>query len=400
MLRLRGGLSVGGGRRPVVGYSERILLCLSLAWFALVTGRLLLPPLLPTIIGEFGLSLSSAGVMLASLQAGSAVVLYPSGRLSDRLGRATVIVPGLGIFVLGLVLIAGAPVSVALLLGAVTLGVGNGLFTISARALISDRFSRRRGRALGLFAAGFNLGGIVAAAIAAVTLVRWRLPFAAIAVLLTLVTLLFVYWNREPYAVGRVDLGLRASGRRLLAYRDLRGPIIAYSLFFVVTQSFLGFFPTYLQDVKGLSPVLASAGFALVFAIGAVSKVAAGVLSDRAPRRTVALGGIVLAGVGLGVLILAEGVVALALGTAVFAIGHQAQFPLIDAILMDAVTRASLGSDIGAARTIFRLIGSLGPAYVGVVAQRFSLTVAFVGLVVALSAMAVLFWNDTRRGRR
>lgn len=385
------GDTASGGGPGFDGYAGRMLFSLSLAWFAVVTGRLLLPPFLPAIIADLDLTLATAGVALTVLEATSALVFYPSGRLSDRLGRATVIVPALVVFVAGLLLVAGAAGLLALLAAAVTLGVGNGLFNISARAAVSDHFTERRGLALGLFAVGFNVGGIVAAGVAAVVLARWRAPFVAVAAVLAAVTLLFVRWNREPYRLRRVEVAAVDAGRRLLGSRALRVPVLAYALFYVVTASFLGFFPTFLQEAKGVSPALASAGFALVFAVGILSKVVAGGLSDVVPRRLVALAGFVVAAAGLAALLVVDGVVALTLATVVFAVGHQGQFPLVDAILMDAVPAESLGGDVGAARTVFQLVGSLGPAYVGVVAELWGFGAAFGGLVVMLLAVAGLF---------
>ncbi len=381
------------------GYAGRMLLALSLAWFGVVTARLLLPPLLPAIIADFQITLAGAGLLLTLMQAVQALALYPSGRLSDQLSRATTILPGLVILTAGLAFIGLAPVY-SVLLGAVTvLGAGAGLFTISSRALISDHFVENRGRALGIYAAGFNVGGILASALAAVTFERWRLPFLAIAVLLAGITAVYATLNREPVfpRTDSVETELVATLRRILSTPTLRGPLIAYSLYYFVTRSFLGFFPAYLQSSKGFSPAIASAAFAVVFAVGAVSKVLAGDLSDRFPRRLVAVGSVALAMIALVGIIIGQSLLVLAPSIVAFAAGHQAQFPLIDAILFDAAPEANAGGDLGASKTIFFLIGSLGPTYVGVVAEFSSYTVAFAGLVACLLVSAALLFPYHRR---
>jgi predicted MFS family arabinose efflux permease len=393
------GTSTRGWADLFTGYAGRMLVALSLAWFGVVTARLLLPPLLPSIIADFQITLAGAGILLTVMQAVQALALYPSGRLSDQLSRATTILPGLAILTVGLLLIALAPAYVVLL-GAVTvLGAGAGLFTISSRALISDHFVEDRGRALGIYAAGFNVGGILASALAAVTFDRWRLPFLAIAVLLAGITAVYVALNREPVfpRTEAVETELVATLRRILSTPTLRGPLIAYSLYYFVTRSFLGFFPAYLQSSKSFSPALASAAFALVFAVGAASKVLAGDLSDRFPRRLVAVGSVALATVALVGIIIGQSLLALVPLVVAFAAGHQAQFPLIDAILLDAAPEANVGGDLGAAKTIFFLFGSLGPTYVGVVAEFSSYTVAFAGLVACLLASAALLFPYDRR---
>lgn len=385
-----------GWRTILSGYSGRMLVALSLGWFGVVTARLLLPPLLPTIISSFGISVVSAGIMLTVMQSINALVLYPSGRLSDQLSRATVIVPGLVILTAGLLLIAISPVYAALVAGVAVLGFGAGLFTVAPRAFISDHFREGRGRALGIFAASFNVGGILASALAAFTFERWRLPFVAIAVMLAVITALYAYWNREPYLVPtrEVDIEIGATVRRLLTMPELQRPLVAYTAFYVVTRSFLGFFPTYLQTAKGFSPALASGAFALVFAVGGVTKVVAGDLSDRFSTRLVATAGLVLAMVALAGITLAQSMLVLAPLIVLFAIGHQSQFPLIDAILLDAAPAENVGGDLGAAKTVFFLVGSLGPTYVGVVAQYLNFTIAFAGLVVFLLFSSVLLSWD------
>lgn len=380
------------------GYSGRMLVALSLGWFGVVTARLLLPPLLPAIIADLEITLASAGVMLTVMQGVQALALYPSGRLSDQLSRATTILPGLVILTVGLLLIAFAPVYLVLV-GAVTvLGFGAGLYTISSRALISDHFVEDRGRALGIYAAGFNVGGVLASALAAIAFERWRLPFLAIAVLLAGITAVYAFLNHEPVVprADTVEIELTSTVRRLLTAPELRGPLVAYSLYYFVTRSFLGFFPAYLQSSKGFSPALASGAFALVFAVGAGSKVLAGDLSDRFPRRAVATGSVVLAMVALAGIIVGRSPLVLAPLIVLFAAGHQAQFPLIDAILLDAAPDANVGGDLGAAKTVFFLVGSLGPTYVGVVAEAATYTVAFAGLVVCLLASAVLLFRNRR----
>jgi predicted MFS family arabinose efflux permease len=369
-----------------------MLIALSLGWFGVVTARLLLPPLLPAIIADLEITLASAGVMLTVMQAVQSLALYPSGRVSDQLSRATTIVPGLVILTLSLVLIAFAPVYLVLV-GAVTvLGVGAGLYTISSRALLSDHFVENRGRALGIYAAGFNVGGVLASGLAALTFERWRLPFLGIAVLLAAITAVYLALNREPIlpTERRVEIELTSTIRRLLTMSSLRGPLVAYSLYYFVTRSFLGFFPAYLQSAKGFSPALASGAFALVFAVGAVTKILAGDLSDRFSRRVVAAGLAVLAMVALAGIVVVQSPLVLAPLIVLFAAGHQSQFPLIDAILLDAAPDANVGGDLGAAKMVFFLVGSAGPTYVGVVAERASYTVAFGGLVLCLLVCAAL----------
>lgn len=381
------------------GYTGRMLFVAALAWATLQMGRFVLPPLLPEIRADLGLTLGQTGVVLTVLQGVYAVFQYPSGRLSDNLSRATLIVPGLGVLALSFLLIGGATVYPLLVGGTAVLGLGKGLYAIPSRALLSDLFVEQRGRALGLFSAGTDLGGVVASVLSVVVIqyATWRTPFFPIAAVLGALAVLYVVWSREPYTVERTDLEVVETVRRLVATPRQRWTLVAYALFFFMVNGVINFLPTYLRTSKGLSPTLASTAFALLFVIGIAIKPASGALSDLFPRRLVSTGGMLLGAVALGAVVLADSLVALALATAAFAVGYKSQFPVIDAILMDGAPEGNRGGDLGAARALFLGVGSLGPTYVGFVAGAADYTTAFVGLVACLVvAAAIIAWQGRR----
>ena len=378
------------------GYAGRMLAVTALAWAALQLARFAVPPLLPEIRADLGLSLSEAGVALTVFQGVYAAFQYPSGRLSDNWGRATLLAPSFIVLGIGCLLVGGAAGFGSLLVGLAVFGVGKGLYAIPSRALLSDLFVERRGQALGVFSAGTDLGGVLAsgAAVAAIGLATWRAVFAPVAVLLFGLLVLFAVWNREPYAVGRSELAVVATLRRLLATPRQRRSIAAFVCFYFMVNGVLNFLPEYLRVAKGFSAALAGGTYALLFVFGLAVKPVAGALSDRFPRRRVAAGGMVLAAAALGALVVAGSSLAVGAAIVVFAFGYKAQFPVIDAILLDAAPSADAGADLGAARTLFLGVGSLGPAFVGVVADRFDFAVGFAALVGILVVAPVLLLAD------
>ncbi|WP_254839722.1 MFS transporter [Natronomonas marina] len=378
--------------RLLGGYTGRMLAVTALAWAALQLARFAVPPLLPEIRADLGLSLADAGVALTVLQGVYAVFQYPSGRLSDEWSRATLLAPSFVVLGVGCLLLGGAVGLWTLLAGMAVFGVGKGLYAIPSRALLSDLFVERRGRALGVFSAGTDLGGVLAsgAAVVAIAVASWRVVFAPVAVLLFVLLVVFVAWNREPYVVRRSELESIATLRRLLATPRQRWTIVAFVCFYFMVNGVLNFLPEYLRVVKDFSPALASGAFALLFAFGLAVKPASGALSDRFRRRTVAVAGLLLAAAALAAVVVADSLVAVAAAIVVFAFGYKAQFPVIDAILLDAAPDADAGADLGAARTFFLGIGSLGPAFVGVVADWLNFAVAFAALAALLVAAAAI----------
>ncbi|MFW5949395.1 MAG: MFS transporter [Halolamina sp.] len=373
------------------GYSGRLLLVISLGWALMQAGRLTISPLLTAIAGDLQISSGAAGFAITVVWGTYAILQYPSGRLSDRLSRTTLLVSGLVLAAAGFLVLSVAPTYVAFLFGAVVIGVGVGLYPTPARGLVSDLFVVKRGRAFGLHTSSGDIGGILAAGIGTVVLAvaTWRAAFAPVAVLLLLVALLLHVWSDEGYELTSVDLAIGATFRRILGVSSLRWLLFSYSLYAFVWQAVTGFIPTYLR-AKELSPAIANAGLAVLFVVGAVVKPPAGVLGDRVPRGLLSAGMLFVAAVSLVVLVLSSTSLVALVAVAVFSAGLLAYPPVMQAYLMDSFPSESMAGDFGAMRSVYIGIGSLGATYVGVVAQYVDYDTAFLGLVGCLVLSSVV----------
>mgnify|MGYP006273624259 FL=1 len=398
----------GGPERLLTGYSGRLLLAVSLGWAAIQTGRLVLSPLLPTVMTELAITDFQSGLAFTTLWGLYALCQYPSGRLSDGLTRKTLLVSGLSLVVVGFAVLASAPNYPAFLVGAVVVGTGAGLYPTPARALVSDLFVERRGQAFGLHTASGDVGGAAAAglAVAALALAGWRSAYAPVVAVLAGVALALHVWGREEYEFPSMDRdslaaglsGAAATGRRLWKNPRMRWLLLAYALYAFTWQSAAGFLPTFLRASKGFPPGLASGGFAALFVVGAVVKPLSGSLGDRFPRAGVAAGALVVAACALAGLLVAEGRLAVGAAVVVFAGGLMAYPPVMQALLMDTFPDGSMGGDLGATRTVYIGLGSLGPSYVGLVAGRVSYAAAFAGLLGCLLVSAMVVVGLARNG--
>lgn len=376
-----------------------MLLVLVLGWAALQVARFLLPPLLPRITDTLGFSPGAIGLVLTAFGLVYAAVQYPSGTYSDALSRATLLLPGLVVLLAGVAVVAGSVTAWVFVAGVVVLGVGKGLFASPSRALVSDLFDERRGRALGVYSAGTDIGALAASGLAVATLavgVGWRTAFVPVLVALALVTLLFVAWNREPYDLRRVGLSPRQTAGRIAATRDQRELVAAFSLFYFVVGGLTNFFPTLLVEA-GFSAEAAGGSFALLFAVGLVAKPGAGELSDRFSRLLVGSVALAAAAGGLAVVLVAPSLPVVAAGTVLVAAGYKTQFPIADAVVMEAAPEGSVGADIGAARAVFLGASALGPGVVGLVAELTTFAGAFWLLVASFLLCAGVLARQHRR---
>ena len=391
--------TVGAEERFVRGYGGRLLVTVSVGWATIQCGRLVLSPLLPTVRDGLAISNAQAGFVFSLLWGLYALLQYPSGRLSDRLSRKTLLVAGGAIGAAGYLLMGLAPAYLAFLGGAAVVGVGVGLYPTAARALLSDLFVERRGQAFGLHTASGDVGGVAAAglATAAVAVATWRAAYLPVVAVLALVVLTLHVQSREQYVVRRTDLAAGATARRLLARPGLRRLVLAYVLFAFAWQSTTAFLPTFLRASKDLPPAVANAGFAALFLVGAVAKPTAGWLGDRVQKRRVAPAALLLGAAALGAVILVGSTPAIVVGVVLFAVGLLSFPPVMQAYLMDRLPDDSMGGDLGAMRSVYISLGATGPTVTGAIADLSSFGVAFAALACCLLAGAVLVRSSTRR---
>lgn len=381
------------------GYSGRILLVLTSSELLISLGALILPPLLPAIIGDLGISPSQAGAVMTVWWLAVAVHNYPGGRLADHLTQKTVLVAGALITTVGLVVLSTAFTYVVLLVGVAVLGVGRGLFQPAAITQLSNLFVAKRGQALGIRNAAFTVGGTFAGGAAAIILAfaDWRAAFVPIAVGLLTITGLMHVWNRQPYELRHISLEIRDTGRRLVSIDEIRWLVVVLSIYGFAWNGATTFLPTYLQVSKGFSGSTASVAFAGVFLVGAATQPLSGLMGDRIGHLRSAAVATVACSAGIGTLLLASNVVLVGAGLVVFGAGLAAFWPVVTAHGMGTLPDDSRGGDWGAITTVFIATESLGSAVAGLIAEYASYDAAYAVLFVCfLSTAAITSWLISR----
>ena len=376
-----------------------MLVALALGWATLQGGRFLLPPLLPRIIETLGFSRAGIGVALTVFGLVYALTQYPSGTYSDSLSRATLILPAFLVLVAGFVAVGFAVSRSVFVVAMVVLGVGKGLYASPSRALLGDLFTARRGRALGIYSAGTDVGGLIAAGLAVLALATtvWRAAFVPVVVVLGAVSVLYFVWNREGYELSRVSISPGETAGRIVATKEQRETLVAFAVFYFFVGGLTNFFPTLLV-AGGSSEAVAGASFALLFATGTVTKPLAGEVSDRFPRRLVGVAGLVVAIFGMCLVLLAPSLSVVAVGTVFTAVGYKTQFPIADTVVMETAADGETGGDLGASRAVFLTANALGPGVVGVIAEFTDFETAFWVLVGSLLVSIGLLGRQYLRG--
>jgi MFS family permease len=370
-----------------------MLLVISFGSMSITAGRLAVPALLPTIIETYGVSPAVAGYAVTATVVAFGLSQYPGGRLSDELSHRTVLVAAAGLFSVGFAVLSLSPTFLTLLAGAAVVGVANGLYLPASLAEISARFSARRGRAFGVNAGSFQLGSAIGPGLATVALALgwWRFAFVPVVVLFAAVLVLFHRWSTDPYTLAPVPtLDVRATLGRLSGSRTARRTALAFVVFGFVFQGGINFLPTFMQVSRGFSPTVASAVFAAVFLLSVVVNPAVGAAGDRVGHPRVAAAGALVGLAGLATFVTGTSVAATVAGVLAFGVGVSAFWPPMDAFVMSRLPDESAAGDFGVLNTFNLAGGSLGPVYVGVVAERAGYAAALAGLAVPILLTVVV----------
>lgn len=375
-----------GQERLVSGYSGRLLILVALGAMGSQLGWLVLPPLLPEIIDDLGISSVQAGFGLTLLTLSAAAGRYPGGRLADELSRKTVIGGCLAAWIVGFGLLAVATTYPLFLVGVAVAGFGIGMYVPTAFAQLSDLFVRRRGQAFGINNAAYNVAGIAAPGLAFVVLLvgPWRLSFLLLVVGLVGLAGAVHTLHESEYVLRRVRLGFRETVARTVFDPRVRLVLVVASLVSFVWNGSVSFLPIFLETERGLTSRTAGMAYATLFLVGVVATPVAGWVGDRfGALRTIPVT-IGFAVVGLVVLTVAGTLSVVFVGVVTFAIGLLGFWPVMTAYMMSIFPEDSRGGDYGAIGTVYAGAGSLGPTYVGVAGQYGTYTIAYVGFVGCL----------------
>ena len=266
--------------------------------------HMLLPPLFPAFIREFGLSYSELGLLVSVFFIISAVGQAAAGFVVDRIGARPVLLSALGCFVLAALLAASAQGYAGLVAAAALAGLGNSPFHPADFTILNKRVSPPRlGHAFSVHGISGNLGW----AVAPVFLVgisalagNWRWACVAAALLALSVLLLLVIRRdviddrRGQWAHERAGAAPAGGSENALAFLKLPSVWLCFSFFFWTTAALSavqGFAGPALGQLYGL-PLSVTAFVVTGYMLcGAAGMVAGGFLVTRVQRleKTIAL---------------------------------------------------------------------------------------------------------------
>jgi MFS family permease len=336
------------------------------AVFLVGTGVGSVLPILPLFLRERGGSYAMVGIVVGANLVAQFIAQYPAGRLSDRVGRAPLMIGGLVLAAAAIAAFA-LPLSIGWLIGLRFIqGLGAAAFRPGARAAVADLVPEgERGIAYG-WLSGADMGGLIfGPALGGVLAVFGRavvFEVTGLAILLAAIVLLFALDVRRAAVTSPSLTGpVVASGTRLASVAAVRGLVMLsvgigflYGVYNVVWSLFMKTIGATDWEV-GLSFSL----FALPLVLTAPI---AGWAADRVDRRWLSAGSTASTALIAPVYPLLHSVPAV-IGVGVIEASTAAfAEPAINAYLMSAVAadqRGRAAGTVGTAETAAKAVGAL-----------------------------------------
>ncbi len=380
-----------------------ILFAIGTGWFLSIGVRVVYPAILPFLQEEFGISLTLAGLLLTLVWSAYALGQLPGGLLGDWYGEGNILVVSTLLSRGAIMVVASAQAVETLFLASMIFGFSTALFGPIRFTVFTDVYSKRAATAVGLTMAAGNVGNSVLPVLAVFLagIGTWRWGFWVTAPLFFCVSL-FLRWSvpaRTAESTALLDLSPRMMIRRLVEAIRKRD-ILAFTLVQVFMgftfQGFIGFYPTYLIQVKGLAPTTAASVFGVFFLSAIVLQPLAGIIQDAVGAKRTLSVAIGLFIVGLFALPVLSGVVVLVLITIVLA-ARTGNGVIVNTYLAEALPADVKGSGLGLLRTVWILIGTTAPTVIGVFGDQGMLQEAFYLLaVLAMVALVIVYFTPVK----
>jgi DHA2 family methylenomycin A resistance protein-like MFS transporter len=379
------------GRAPIAREAwTRLAACTAAAALLQLDGTVITVAL-PSVARSLHVSNSSTALILSAYFIAYALLLFPGGRLVDRLGARWVALLGLGIFAVGAAL--GAIVSdlPLLCLTRVLQGIGAGLVSPAALAgAVSGFPPERRGTALGIWGASAGMANLIGPLLGGILTVAfgWRAAWWA------LVPLALAAAYGVVRHVPRLVHEVGEEGRGRVLNATVAAAAMVAGLTFAVMIGTFYLAEQYLQKTMHYSALGASAVLVVVaLLVGAAAPLAGGLVDRRGERIPTLLG---FLGAGLGMAILAiPGVSLDGIGTGFalipIGLGLGMLFVPVSRAALNATPDASHGR-VSAVLSAARLLGAaVGAGLAGVaLAGGPSTSTVHVALAVAAGSCLLI----------
>jgi predicted MFS family arabinose efflux permease len=351
--------------------------------------------LLPSLVKSFGITVSTAGLLVVVYSLAAAVAAFFSGTLSDHYGRRRFLLAGVAFFALASFAASQSRTLNELMLARALTGLAAGTLSTCSITFAADWFPYHvRGRAIGLISSAYFAAPMLGVPIAAQIADRygWRrafLFFAGLAVVTAIATLRLPAERLNPQPSTEK---LRAAFEAFKSFWVRRDTAAALGIAFLVSGGLVGFL-TYIGQWLNGSFGLPTRTIGWVFMLGGAVAVGSaplgGILSDRWGKRGVSIASNMLLAAAVAFIPFLPWGLTLLTAFALASLAAAFRQGPLTALMTEMVPAAQRGSFI-AMRNVMSQIGIGATAYVGGLLFQKSGYAAVTTLCAAMTAVVVI----------
>lgn len=372
------------------------LICLSLAWFLILSGRYSIAALLKDIMGSLQISNTQAGIALSGMWLFYAIFQFPSGIFSDLKGRKISIMLAIFVFSVAYMVIGLSPHYLSFLFALILLGAGSGGYPSPSISMITDIFKEKKGGALGVRSSAGSLAyavPVIAAALSAYY--GWRTFFFLWSGVSFVSIYLFFKGTKESTELpeGFSIKQRLIDGVRVFRLKQIWLFFIINLLIAITWMGYMSFFPTFLQDMKSFTTLEASLSLLILGASGLFLKPLIGRFSDKYNKKVIIVIITAVASVANFILIFTFSHI-LIFFLSIFLAIAPAAFPVISSYLMDQWEEKGRAGKLGFYRSTLILLGSPASAIIGFLADEYNFNVPFLGISIILGVASLLLLSN------
>jgi DHA1 family multidrug resistance protein-like MFS transporter len=349
---------------------EIIFLCSST--IAVMLGFGVVSPILPQYILTFGVTYTMAGITVSAFPLARMFLNFPSGILTDRVGRRKILLIGIFIVTLGAMFCGLARSIYELIAFRFLYGMGTAMFIVAANVIVADMAPPdERGKYLSYYQGSFRFGSILGPAIGGfiADAAGLRSPFFILSALGLVSFALSFFLIREDTrpleGESKTSVNLASLLKLMLDRRLMTIELMQLLSFLTMSSIRATMVPLYGVNFLGLS--LSDIGTLL--SAGAIVSLPILLLMsnvvDRIKRNRIISFGFILLAIAVYSYTLADSFEDMLLATLLLSIAQVLINPSKVAIIGDITTRETRGLALGAFRTAGDIGFFIGPSLAG-----------------------------------
>ncbi len=371
-------------------YNYTVLMITWLGWISIYLARSVLPPVLPVLTEEMGLTHTQSGLLETAYLIGYIISKVPAGGLSKRFGAKRVLAGSMIGYGASTLLISSAQGYSHVFILRFLVGLFQGVHLPVANALLSDRFGSKQGKAIGFNESGANVGNTLAfpVAVSILSVWGWRVAFIALSIpafILAAVTFALMKPEEENSDVSETSNGdLREYSRVLIPLA------LSHATYNLVLRTTFTFIPSFLVEFRGLA--ITSAGYlamVLPFA-GIFAKIGSGFILERLGPKLSITGASALSAVFLAGLVMGPGGLWIGFNLLILGLTLYSYSPIIYSSTTGSLPSSLKPVGLGVVTMFGNLVGAISTSAVGALIDSSGYSHAFIAIAVVTLASSAL----------